>query len=179
VGSSTWPGSSWCRSGLNDGIAGFNALSRDDAENRLYGCFACRAWASTVAAGRPYDDIDALLREAESAWSELAPSDWMAAFAAHPRIGESGGHAPASSEREQSGVKTATAETLGALASANRLYESRFGHVFLISASGRSAEDMLAELRERLRNDHDTELRTAAAEHRKITRLRLGRLLGE
>jgi OHCU decarboxylase len=164
---------------LTDGIARFNSLSQAEAESELYACFASHGWASAVAAGKPYADLEALLEQAESSWSELAPSDWLAAFAAHPRIGESGGHSPQSSEREQSGVKSATAETLGALASGNRLYESRFGHVFLISASGRTADEILTELRLRLRNDHDTELRTAAAEHRKITRLRLARLLGE
>jgi OHCU decarboxylase len=109
----------------------------------------------------------------------MAASEWLSAFAAHPRIGESGGHAPESSEREQAGVRSAPPETTAALAEGNRRYESRFGHVFLISASGRTADEILAELRRRLRNDPATEVAVAAEEHRKITRLRLERMLSE
>ena len=168
---------SWCRWGLNDGVDLLNALSTEEAERRLYTCFANRAWAARVAAGRPYHDLSALLASAESAWTELLPSDWLAAFAAHPRIGESGGHAPAVSEREQSQIRLAADDTLAALAAENRLYEDRFGHVFLISASGRSANEMLGELRRRLLNDPATELQVAAGEQRKIARLRLEQML--
>jgi OHCU decarboxylase len=117
------------------------------------------------------------MRSAESAWTALGPRDWLDSLAAHPRIGERGGHAPASSEAEQRRVTTAAAETLAVLAHENREYERRFGHVFLISASGRTADEILAALRERLRNDPATELRIAADEQRKITRLRLEKLL--
>ena len=130
-----------------------------------------------MAAARPYRDLSELIEAAESAWSQLTPDDWLRAFAAHPRIGEHGGHAPASSEREQSEVMQASSQTLVALAAENREYESRFGHVFLISASGRSAEEILAALRIRIRNDAASELRVAAAEQRKITRLRLEKLM--
>jgi OHCU decarboxylase len=160
-----------------EGLARFNDLPREEAEQRLHSCFASRAWAVTVAAGRPYPDLAALLATAELAWSRLAEADWLSAFAAHPRIGERGGHSSAASQREQSRVMQAPPETLAALAAENRLYEDRFGHVFLISASGRTAEEMLDTLRERLRNDPTTELEVAADEHRKITRLRLERLL--
>jgi OHCU decarboxylase len=162
---------------LTDGVDLFNALSTEEAERRLYSCFANRAWAARVAVGRPYHDLTTLLASAESAWTELLPSDWLEAFAAHPRIGESGGHSPASSEREQSQIRRASGDTLAALAAENRLYESRFGHVFLISASGRNANEMLEALRERLRNDPGTEFQVAAGEQRKIARLRLEQLL--
>lgn len=114
---------------------------------------------------------------AEVAWSELSAGDWLDAFAAHPRIGEHGGNAPKTSEREQSRVMDAPAETLTALAEENREYERRFGHTFLIAASGRSAEEVLGELRRRMSNDAATELQVAANEQRKITRLRLKKLL--
>lgn len=159
------------------GIAWFNTLSLQEAERRLYACFASWGWASRVAARRPYADLAALFEAADSVWSELAPSEWLKAFAAHPRIGEKGGQSPGWSEREQTGVTRAGAETLAVLAKENRRYEARFGRVFLISATGRSADDILAALRRRLRNDPSTELWVAAEEHRKITRLRLERLL--
>ncbi len=158
-------------------IARFNGMPRDEAARQLYACFASRAWAERVAAGRPYSDFAAMLEACESSWAELAPSDWQAAFAAHPRIGDRGGHAPESSEREQGGIRVAPEETLAELARENRRYEAHFGHVFLISASGRSAEEILAALRRRMKNDPATEVRVAADEHRKITRLRLERML--
>ncbi len=159
------------------GLAQFNSLSKEDAEAQLYSCCAHRGWAARVAAGRPYRDRSALLASAEAAWSELGRSDWLEAFAAHPRIGEQGGHAPATSEHEQSRVMRASDQVLADLASENRRYEDRFGHVFLIAARGRSAEEILQSLRQRMKNDPATELSVAAAEQRKITQLRLDRLL--
>jgi len=126
-----------------------------------------------MAEGWPYPDLDSLLGAAEQAWSELEPADWTEALAGHPRIGERGGSSPAASEREQSGVRTAAAAALDQLAEENRRYEARFGHVFLIAAAGRSADEILAALRERMGNDPVTEAQVAAAEHRKIARLRL------
>jgi OHCU decarboxylase len=157
----------------------FNDLPSAEAEAGLYGCLANRVWAARVTAGRPYSDLDSLLAAAQSAASQLTPEEWLATFAAHPRIGEAGGHAPGHSEREQNDVAQSPSETLAALAAENRMYESRFGHVFLIAASGRGAADILEELRSRMKNDPDVELRVAADEHRKITRLRLERLIGD
>ena len=148
-----------------------------EAKERLYSCFASRKWAQRVAEGWPYPDHDSLLRAAERAWSELEPSDWSEALAGHPRIGERGGSSPAASEREQSGVHAAAEGTLDRLTAENRLYEARFGHVFLIAAAGKSAEEILAALRERMGNDPMTEARVAAEEHRKIARLRLEGLI--
>jgi OHCU decarboxylase len=162
---------------LSEDLAWFNGLPRDEAERRLLECCGSRAWASAVAAGRPYVDFSAVVMASETVWRGLQPSDWLEAFAAHPRLGETGGHSPDSSQKEQSRVMSATGETLEALAAGNRQYEARFGHVFLISAEGRSAEDVLTALRQRSDNDPDTEIRVAAEEQRKITRLRLGRML--
>ncbi len=147
------------------------------AVRELYACFASRSWAERVAAGRPYANFESLWAACETAWSALASADWMEAFAAHPRIGERGGHAPDSSGREQTGVYAAPRGTLDALAEENRRYEARFGHVFLISASGRTAGEILASLRQRMSNEPSAEIEVAAAEHRKITRLRLERML--
>ena len=160
------------------GVELFNSLSREEAEAQLYTCFAHRDWAALVAASRPFQDRSGLLASAESAWSNLGRADWLGAFAAHPRIGDRGGHAPATSEQEQSKVMTGSPETLKAIAEENRRYEDRFGHVFLIAASGRSAEEILQSLRQRMANDPEKELSVAAAEQRKITQLRLDKLLG-
>jgi len=160
-------------------IARLNEMDSGEAVRRLYSCFASESWAERVAAGRPYANFARLWDACEVEWSRLAPSDWLDAFKAHPRIGEKGGHAPGSSEREQSGVHGAPPATMGALTEENRHYEARFGHVFLISASERSAAEILAELRRRMSNDPATEIELAAAEHRKITRLRLERMLNE
>ena len=173
-----WPVSSWYRWALSETLASFNRLSRGEAERRLLACCGSRAWASAVAAGMPYASVPALMETADAESARLKASDWLEAFEAHPRIGERGGRSPASSNREQKGVMTAREETLAVLAEGNRLYEERFGHVFLISAAGRSAEDVVAALRQRIENDPATELQVAAEEQRKITRLRLKSMLG-
>jgi OHCU decarboxylase len=158
-------------------LAWFNALPRDDAELHLNACCGSRAWASAVAAQRPFANLPALMNAADTVWAALAPSDWLEAFAAHPRVGESGGRSPDSSQREQSRIMGAGDETLAVLAAENRRYEARFGHVFLISAAARTAAEVLASLRQRIGNDPVTEVGVAAEEQRKITRLRLERML--
>ena len=150
-----------------------NRLSSQEAQERLYACFASRKWARLVAEGRPYENLDDLFVGAEQAWSALEPGDWTEALDGHPRIGESGGSSPAASEGEQRGVRTAAEEVLAELVEENRRYEARFGHVFLIAAAGRSADDVLASMRKRMGNDPVTEAQIAAAEHRKIARLRM------
>ena len=131
-----------------------------------------------MAAGRPYADLAALQRAADEVWLGLGPEDWLEAFAAHPRIGEGGGASADWSRQEQAGVG-GSADVQQRLARANAEYEARFGHVFLISAAGRDADEVLAALTDRLGNDPATELRVAAEEHRRITRLRLERLMAE
>jgi 2-oxo-4-hydroxy-4-carboxy-5-ureidoimidazoline decarboxylase len=150
-----------------------NRLPSEEAQQRLYTCFASHKWARLVAEGRPYADLDALFVGSERAWSALEPLDWSEALAGHPRIGERGGSSPAASEREQSNVRTADDQVLVQLAEENRRYEARFGHVFLIAAAGRGADEILAAMRNRMDNDPVTEAETAAAEHRKIARLRM------
>jgi allantoicase len=180
------------------GAGWLDALPARQAEAELLACCGSRAWAARVAAARPFADADAVAAAADQAWARLGPEDWLEAFAAHPRIGErpaaapaervpaapaaSGGRpaaAPAASTwsaREQAGVAGADPATLAELAAGNREYEEHFGHVFLVCATGRSASELLAALRERLGNDPATELRVAAEEQRKITRLRLEKL---
>jgi OHCU decarboxylase len=162
---------------LNEDLAWFNGLPLGEAVRRLRECCGSQAWAAAVAARRPYADFAALVTASEAVWRDLEPSDWLEAFSAHPRLGESGGHSPDASQKEQSRVMDAGAETLAALAAENRRYEARFGHVFLISAAGRAAEEVLAILRQRIGNDAATEIKVAAEEQSKITRLRLERMM--
>lgn len=156
----------------------FNQLSDEEAAAQLLAVCHSRRWAKEVAAGRPYADLAALQRAADEVWLGLGPEDWLEAFAAHPRIGEAGGASADWSRQEQAGVGGAT-DVQERLARGNADYEARFGHVFLISAAGRDAEEVLVALEQRLGNDPATELRVAAEEHRRITRLRLERLMAE
>ncbi len=161
------------------GLDRFNRLSDEEAAGELLAVCHSRRWAKEVAAGRPYPDVAALQRAADEVWLGLSPEDWREAFEAHPRIGEGGGASADWSRQEQAGVGDADQDTQAAIARGNAAYEARFGHVFLISAAGRDASEILAALTERLGNDPDTELRVAAEEHRRITRLRLEKLMAE
>jgi len=159
------------------GLARFNSLSPQAAASALYACFAHHGWADRVAAGRPYESLAGLVAAADQAWAELGSPDWLESFRAHPRIGERGGQSPQASAREQRGIAEASRDALDALARENQVYEQRFGHVFLIAAAGRSADEILSELRRRLDNDAAGELAEAAREQRRITLMRLERML--
>jgi OHCU decarboxylase len=156
----------------------FNELPEEEAAAELLAVCHSRRWAKEVAAGRPYPDLAGLQRAADEVWTGLEPEDWLEAFAAHPRIGEGGGASADWSRQEQAGVGGAGQDVQEQLARGNAEYERRFGHVFLISAAGREAPEILAQLQARLGNDPADELRVAAEEHRRITRLRLERLVG-
>jgi 2-oxo-4-hydroxy-4-carboxy-5-ureidoimidazoline decarboxylase len=136
-----------------------------------------------MLARRPFSSLAALERDAEDVWARLAPEDYLEAFAHHPAIGADdaelrarAGDAASWSKQEQAGVAAADAKTRRALRAHNRAYRDRFGFVFLVCASGKSAAEMLTLLEERLKNDRLTEIGVAAAEQAKITRLRLERL---
>jgi OHCU decarboxylase len=154
-----------------------NALPPAKAEAAFLACCGSRTWAQRMTDGRPYADTAELLETADRVWWSLAPTDWQEAFAAHPRIGEKKAigddQSRRWSEQEQAESMTAEAAVLANLAEANRIYDERFGHIFIVCATGKSAGEMLGLLRSRLDNDPDTELRVAAEEQRKITRLRL------
>jgi OHCU decarboxylase len=155
----------------------FNQLPQAEAVAELLAVCHSRRWAQQVAAGRPYLDLAALQRAADEVWTGLDPGDWLEAFAAHPRIGEHGGGSADWSRQEQAAVGTAGQQLQAAIARGNAAYEDRFGYVFLVSAADRDAEEILANLRARLGNDPDTELRVAADQHRRITRLRIERMM--
>jgi allantoicase len=163
------------------GVRWLNALATEPAAAELLACCGSRAWARQLAAGRPYQGFEDLAEAGDRIWVGLGRQDWLEAFAAHPRIGErpadAAGPGAGWSDKEQAGVAGADAAVRAALAEGNRQYEARFGHVFLVCASGLSAAELLDALRGRLGNDPDTELRVAAEEQRRITRLRLDKLV--
>jgi len=131
----------------------------------------------------PFTSVAELLSIADRVWWSLSEADWQEAFRAHPRIGEKKAAAAQSnaakrwSAQEQSGMAAAAAETIRELAERNREYEQRFGFIFIVCATGKSSDEMLAIINQRIKNDPATELSAAAEEQRKITRLRLEKLL--
>ena len=156
-----------------------NGASIEDARAFLGACCGSRRWVERMLARRPFDSREALLTAARDDWFALEPDDWREAFAHHPRIGDRDSRAarfPGThhlAANEQSGVQGATGDVLDALAEGNRAYEARFGHIFIVCATGKSAGEMLSLLLARLPNDPATELRIAAEEQAKITALRL------
>lgn len=155
----------------------FNALDTRRAIVELTSCCSSPGWAHRVASHRPFSTVDGLIRCAGEALSELDDDGLAAALAGHPRIGEH--PVQASSRREQAGLATAGAGLRTAVAQANRDYEARFGHVYLVCADGRSGEKLLEVLRGRLGNDPVTERRILREELAEINRIRLARLVSE
>jgi OHCU decarboxylase len=158
-----------------------NGLDPDEAHAALRDCCGSGAWATTMTLQRPFASLTELLDTARSTWQSLDPADREEAYAAHPRIGESvpgDDRHHAWSRTEQSAVGDALPGVLDRLDACNREYEAKFGRVYLIFATGKSAEELLSRCRERIDNDHETEAAIAAEEQAKITDLRLRRLVG-
>lgn len=161
-----------------------NTLPAPALHEALRACCGSPHWVATLAATRPWDSHSDVLRAAEAGWQGLSPAELARAVAHHPRLGESRAaaavtaRARAWSADEQAGTPLADEATRAALAQGNLDYEARFGHTFILCASGRSAADMLVALRARMTNDADTELTVTAHELWLITRLRLQKLLG-
>ncbi len=166
-----------------DALSRLNEGSAADSRAELLRCCGSSRWAEAMTARRPFHDPEALLASADALWWGLGESDWREAFGHHPKIGDAAAlRARFASTRqwaagEQAGVQSATEETLVALAQGNRAYEDRFGFIFIVCATGKTAEEMLARLRARLPNDPKDEVRVAAGEQARITRIRLEKLL--
>ncbi len=160
-----------------------NAWTKEKAYEELLRCCGSRRWAERMTAERPFANDSDLFTSAAQIWFALEPAHWLEAFEAHPRIGgkdalrEKFKKTADWAKGEQSRVKEATEEILDALARGNEAYEKKFGHIFIVCASGKSAEEMLEALRLRLNHDDLTELRIAAGEQEKITAIRLQKLL--
>jgi len=169
--------------GLARALSAFNALPPQETEAALLRCCGAIRWARGIAAMRPFATSDALLEIAADLWWALTPDDWRQGFSAHPKIGarlDTQDDPSASwSAKEQAGAATAESRTRDALAELNDEYETRFGHIFIVCATGLTGEQMLERLRTRLRNDPETEMVTAAAEHLQITKLRLQKVLAD
>jgi OHCU decarboxylase len=151
-----------------------NALPPAAAERELSKCCGATRWTAAMAARRPFRSADQVLLAAEDVWWSLEGGDWLEAFSHHPRIG---GRAGGWAKDEQSGTRGASARMLKTLADLNHEYERKFAHVFLICATGKGADEILRQLERRIHSDPATELRIAAAEQAKITRLRLEKVL--
>jgi allantoicase len=161
-----------------------NVMDEPELRATLANYLAAPAWMDRMVASRPFARPADVFAASDAAADALGRDDWLEAFRHHPRIGERTAERRQSeaasgwSAREQSAVHAAAGDEGAALADGNREYEQRFGHAFIVCASGRSRRDLLADLRMRLQNDPAKELERAAAEQRKITRLRLERVLG-
>ncbi len=159
-----------------------NVLANAEVRTALLRCCGSRRWVDGMMARLPFESQLDLMSAADEVWAAVDCSDWLEAFAAHPRIGDIAALREkfvATSDlcgSEQAGVAGAGDHVLHDLAEGNRQYEARFGYIFIVCATGKSAEEMLALLQARLRNEQDEEIKIAAAEQAKITRLRLEKL---
>ena len=157
-------------------MGSFNVAPAQDAERTALACCASRAFAKAIADGRPYPDPAALLAAVDATFKALSWDDIVEAMSEHPRIGDRavrGGMSAA----EQSGAAAASDEVRQGLADGNLAYQQRFGHIFLICASGLSGLQMLDQLRARLEHDEEAERTVVRDELRKITRLRMTKAL--
>jgi 2-oxo-4-hydroxy-4-carboxy-5-ureidoimidazoline decarboxylase len=163
-------------------IAEFDHFDDNRKKELLYQCCGSEAWVNSMLRALPAEDLVDLLEIGESNWYACNATDWVEAFSQHPKIGDteslkekfkSTAHLAAG---EQSSVKEASEQTLQALAEHNKLYELKFGYIFIVCATGKSADEMLALLKVRLQNNLEDEMEIAMEEQNKITRLRLEKL---
>jgi 2-oxo-4-hydroxy-4-carboxy-5-ureidoimidazoline decarboxylase len=166
-------------------LSRWNLLSTEEAAEEVLPCCGSRAWASGMAASRPVQDLATLLATSDTIWRGLSAADWLEAFQSHPRIGEARAAKETSarsqhwSAQEQRQAAESSNSSIQALAQANHVYEQRFQRIFIICATGKSAEEILANLRHRLNNDEATELQETAEQQRQIAQLRLKKWLAE
>jgi 2-oxo-4-hydroxy-4-carboxy-5-ureidoimidazoline decarboxylase len=162
-------------------LAEFNALPASEADAALRDCCDAERWIKLVAAQRPFGSADALYSAADAAWRSMDRADILEAFSNHPQIGQRADSGSESHRRwsmsEQAGAQIAAEDMKARLARGNRQYFEKFGYIFIVCATGKTAEEMLALLDERLQNDAARELPIAAEQHRLIMRLRLEKLL--
>lgn len=164
-------------------LAELNKLDTPGLKDELAKCCGSARWIEGMIAARPFIDKDDLFEKSDSAWEDCNEEDFLEAFSHHPKIGdvESIKKRYASTahwaEGEQSGIKGSEPEVLAALAECNKLYEEKFGYIFIINASEKSAEEILGSLRWRLLNTKEDEIQIAAKEQNEITKIRLEKLL--
>lgn len=169
---------------MDEVLARWNELESAEAAEEILTCCGATAWVEGMICRRPFDDEAAVLITADEVWRKLGPGDWLEAFKAHPKIGESraavqtGERSANWSEQEQKSVVAAPGDVKLRLAEGNRAYEEKFGFIFIVCATGKSATEILEILERRLQNVKETELKEAAEEQRQITQLRLKKWLG-
>lgn len=168
---------------MNGAIERLNTLSQDEAEAELLKCCGSTLWARRMSEARPFQNEQELSSAADGIWWALDQEDWLEAFSRHPKIGETQAaraQAPDArqwSEQEQAGTRSADEETRRKLAESNHEYAEKFGYIYIICATGKNSEEMLAILNQRLLNEPAKEINVAAEEQRRITQLRLEKLL--
>jgi OHCU decarboxylase len=161
-------------------LTDFNALPVSDAEAALLDCCGATRWTRQIAAQRPFDSVNALCAAADATWQEMDRADVLEAFSRHPQIGQKAATGSEShrrwSEGEQNGARIAAEDVKTRLAQGNRAYHEKFGYIFIVCATGKTADEMLALLDQRLQNDASRELPIAVEQQRLIMRLRLEKL---
>ena len=164
-------------------LSKLNSLDEDQAKATFSQCCSATRWVGMMVRSLPYDNTDSVVEHARYYWRQMGREDYQEAFDGHPKIGDPASlkekyrntHHLASSE--QSSVEVASDRVLEELADLNNQYEKRFGFIFIVCASGKSAEEMLSLIRQRIQNEPDTEIRIPASEQDKITILRIRKLL--
>lgn len=169
---------------MNLVLAGWNAADPQSAMNAMMNCCGAPRWAEAMAGRRPILTSNELREAADRCWNMMTEPDWMEAFAHHPRIGERKTSPPSHqssvwSAQEQSSTQSAADAVLSALAEGNARYEETFGFTYIVCATGKSTEEMLRILENRLANTHQAELREAAEQQRQIMHIRLAKWLAE
>jgi OHCU decarboxylase len=176
---------------VNATLAAWNAARASKARDAMLACCGAGRWADAMVALRPIASVEALSEAADRVWGTMQEADWLEAFACHPRIGErrgigeckvsthAGAESAAWSRAEQSRASAASETVLAEIAAGNQRYEELFGFTYIVCATGKSAEEMLAILKRRLGSTREAELREAAAQQRQIMQIRLGKWLVE
>jgi 2-oxo-4-hydroxy-4-carboxy-5-ureidoimidazoline decarboxylase len=164
-------------------LAQWNEASTDAAVAQILSCCGSTAWAREMARRRPFHEVSSLPATSDDVWGSLTKADWMEAFLSHPRIGESKAtdssspNSVAWATQEQQKVADTGDAVKIALAEGNREYEKKFGHLFIVCATGKSAPEMLEILQRRMRNNAEVELHEAAEQQRQIMQIRLRKWL--
>ncbi|PCH65569.1 MAG: OHCU decarboxylase [Bacteroidetes bacterium] len=164
-------------------IQEINELNKESVKAELLKCCGSTTWVTRMAEKHPFTSENELFNIAEQTWHECSNEDWLEAFSHHPKLGDLGSlkkkfaNTSEWAGEEQSGANSATPEIIEELAVANKAYEEKFGFIYILCATGKTAKTMLSILRVRLNNDRETELKMAMVEQNKITVLRLEKLL--